>query len=226
MSESFTAHHVLEYPGGYTPARWDRWWAATSRVCGTAASKASGWRTAAFVPPTEYDPTTSVSVPPDGDHWVTLGPAGRVQSWTWVAEPRPGKHALSKPFVFVLIRPDGADTAMLHIVDCGSPDAIAVSLRVAPRWRTERTGNVTDIEAWVPLADGEEPQAAPLRVPEEDDQPVTGILAPVHLEYDVNVGEATSCDLRGLGEGRIIGGRAPSSNEVYAASCWHRPEDG
>ena len=55
-----------------------------------------------LVPPTEYDPTTSAEVASEGDHWVTLGPAGRVQSWTWVAEPRAGKHALTKPFAFAL----------------------------------------------------------------------------------------------------------------------------
>ena len=33
---------------------------------------------------------------------------------------------------------------------------------------------MTDIEAWVPLGDGEEPAPAPLHVPAEDEQPVTG----------------------------------------------------
>ncbi len=114
---------------------------------------------------------------PLGDARSRRAECSRGPGWR---EPRPGKHPLTKPFAFALIRPDGADTALLHMVDCGSPDAITVGLRVAPRWRAERTGHITDIEAWVPLGDGEEPQPAPLRVPEEDEQPVTGIVSAVH----------------------------------------------
>jgi uncharacterized protein len=223
---TLTAHHVLEYPGGYTRS--------VGPVVGRFLTslrdgRIEGVRLAdgrVLVPPTEYDPTTSAAVPPEGDHWVTLGPAGRVQSFTWVAEPRVGKHPLTHPFAFALIRPDGADTALLHAVDCGSADAITVGSRVSPRWRTERSGHITDIEAWVPLADGEEPRPAALRVPEDDEQPVTGIVSPVHLEYDLNAGVAVARYLQGLGQGRIVGGRAPSSDDVYAASRGTDPKTG
>lgn len=226
MAETFTAHHVLEYPGGYTRS--------VGPVIGRFLTalrdgRIEGVRLAdgrVLVPPTEYDPVTSQDVAPEGDHWVTLGPAGRVETWTWVREPRPGKHPLDRPFAFALIRPDGADTAMLHAVDCSSPDAITVGMRVAPRWRAERRGHVTDIEAWVPLVDGEEPQPAPLRLPAEDEGPVTGIVSPVRLEYDVTAGEATTRYLRGLAEGRIVGARAPSSDDVYAASRGTDPRTG
>jgi len=211
-------HHVLEYPGGYTRS--------VGPVVGRFLTslrdgRIEGVRLAdgrVLVPPTEYDPATSAAVAPDGDHWVTLGPGGRVQAFTWVAEPRAGKHHLSKPFAFALIRPDGADTALLHVVDCGSPDAITVGARVAPRWKAERTGHVTDIEAWILLGDGEEPAPAPLRVPAEGEQPVTAMTSPVRLDYEINAGESTSRYLLGLAEGKIIGGRAPSSTDVYAAS--------
>jgi hypothetical protein len=221
-----TAHHVLEYPGGYTRSVGPvvgRFLTALrdGRLEGVRLSDGR-----VLVPPTEYDPATSEAITPEGDHWVTLGPAGRVQSWTWVAEPRAGKHPLDRPFAFALIRPDGADTSILHYVDCGAPDAITVGMRVAPRWRAERTGHVTDIEAWVPLNDGEEPQPAPLRVPADDDQPVTEIVSAQRLEYDLTAGVATTRFLRGLAEGRIVGGRAPSSDEVYAASRGTDPKTG
>ena len=115
---------------------------------------------------------------------------------------------------------------MLHVVDCGSADAIRVGSRVAPRWRAERTGSITDIEAWIPLGDGEEPEPAPLHVPAEDEQPVTGITVPIPLEYELTAGVATSRYLKGLAEGKIIGGRAPSSDEVYAASRGTDPKTG
>jgi uncharacterized OB-fold protein len=217
-------HHVLEYPGGYTRSVGP---VIGRFLTGLRDGRIEGVRLAdgrVLVPPTEYDPTTSAEVAPEGDHWVTLGPSGRVQSWSWVAKPRPGKHPLDKPFAFALIRPDGADTAMLHVVDCGTPDAITVGLRVAPRWRAERTGHVTDIEAWVPLGDGEEPVPATLHAP--DREPVTEIISPSRLEYELTAGVATSKYLAGLGEGKIIGGRAPSSNEVYAASRGTDPKSG
>ena len=226
MTQVFYAERTLEYPGGYTRSvgpvvgrfltglRDGRIWAV----------RLAGGRV--LVPPTEYDPATSEPVAPDGDHWVEVGPAGTVQAFTWVAEPRAGKHGLTEPFAFALLRPDGADTAMLHMVDCGTPDALTIGARVAPRWAAERTGYMTDIEAWVPLADGDEPVPAPLRTPEADEQPVTGITVPISLEFRQTAGEATSRYLAGLGEGKIIAGRAPHSTDVYAGSRGTDPKTG
>jgi uncharacterized OB-fold protein len=210
--------HVLDYPGGYTRS--------VGPVIGRFLTGLRDGRIEAvrltdgrvLVPPTEYDPTSSAEVAADGAHWIEVGPRGTVQTFTWVAEPRPGKHLLGKPFAFALIRPDGADTALLHVVDCGTADAMRVGMRVAPRWRAERTGHITDIEAWVPLGDGEEPEPPAIHVPAEDEQPVSGITTVTRLEYTLTPGVATARYLAGLGEGKIIGARAPSSEDVYAAS--------
>ena len=99
-------------------------------------------------------------------------------------------------------------------------------MRVAPRWKAERVGSITDIEAWVPLGDGEEPEPATLHAPAEDEQPVTGITVPIRLEYTLTAGLSTSRYLRGLGEGKIIGGRAESSADVYAGSRGTDPKTG
>jgi uncharacterized OB-fold protein len=226
MTDVFTSEHALEYPGGYTRS--------VGPVIGKFLTGLRDGRILAvrladgrvLVPPTEYDPVTSAAVAPDGAHWIEVGPRGIVQSFTWVASPRAGKHALTKPFAFALIRPDGADTAILHTVDCRSADAIRVGLRVAPRWKSERVGSITDIETWVPLGDGEEPEPASLHAPAEDEEPVTAITVPIRLEYHLTAGTATTRYLRGLSEGKIIGGRAPSSDEVYAASRGTDPKTG
>ena len=63
-------------------------------------------------------------------------------------------------------------------------------------------------------------------MPAEDEQPVTGINTPIRLEYELTAGIATTRYLKGLGEGKIIGGRAPSSDEVYAASRGTDPKSG
>jgi uncharacterized OB-fold protein len=210
--------HVLDYPGGYTRS--------VGPVIGRFLTGLRDGRIEAvkladgrvLVPPTEYDPSTSAEVAAEGSHWIEVGPRGTVQTFTWVSKPRAGKHTLTKPFAFALIRPDGADTALLHMVDVSSADAMRVGMRVAPRWRAERTGHITDIEAWVPLGDGEEPEPPTVHVPAEDEQPVTGITSPARLEYTLTAGQSTARYLAGLGEGKIIGARAPSSQDVYAAS--------
>jgi uncharacterized protein len=226
MAEQLVEDHVLEYPGGYTRSVGP---VIGRFLTGLREGRIEAVRLAdgrVLAPPTEYDPTTSASVAADGPQWIEVGPRGTVQTFTWVAQPRPGKHALTKPFAFALIRPDGADTALLHMVDCGSADAIRVGLRVAPRWRAERTGHITDIEAWVPLGDGEEPEPPALHVPAEDEQPVTGIVSDMRLEYELVAGLSTARYLEGLGEGKILGGKAPSSDDVYAASRGTDPING
>jgi uncharacterized protein len=48
-----------------------------------------------------------------------------------------------------LVKLDGADTALLHAVDTGSMDAMKTGMRVEPRWKADRIGHITDIEAFV-----------------------------------------------------------------------------
>ena len=48
------------------------------------------------------------------------------------------------------MRPDGADTAMVHAVDGGSIDKMHTGMRVQPRWRAEPHHMIDDLEAWEP----------------------------------------------------------------------------
>ncbi len=98
-----------------------------------------------LVPPLEYDPHTAGEL----RELVEVGPEGTVESWTWVPEPT-AKHPLDRPFAFALIRPDGADTAMVHAVDAGTLERMRTGMRVRPRWRAEPRGRVDDLEAWEP----------------------------------------------------------------------------
>ena len=94
-----------------------------------------------LVPPAEYDPETGESVL---DETVEVGPSGVVTTWAWVMEPRRGQP-LDRPFAWALVKLDGADTCMLHAVDAGSPENMATGMRVTPRWRAERAGEIQDI---------------------------------------------------------------------------------
>ena len=169
-------------------------------------------------PPFEYDPDTSE---PPGS-LVEVGPAGTVLSWTWVAEPLDGQP-LAHPFGWALIRLDGADTAMLHAVDAGSPAALHTGLRVRPRWAASPAGSIRDIVCFEPGGIAQAPgRAAPAGL----DQPVTMITTPVQLRYEHTASPGESSYLRGLAEGRLLGQRCPACGKVYIPPRGTCPADG
>jgi uncharacterized OB-fold protein len=98
-------------------------------------------------PPTEYDPETGEELAVSD--LIEVGPDGEVTTWAWVYEPRE-KHPLDHPFAWAMIGLDGADTALLHVVDAGDESKMRTGMRVQPRWREERVGDIHDVEAFVP----------------------------------------------------------------------------
>jgi uncharacterized OB-fold protein len=97
------------------------------------------------VPPQEYDPVTGASL----SEMVEVRDSGVVKTWAWVAQPRE-KHPLDRPFAWALIQLDGADTAMLHVVEAASMDAMRTGMRVKATWAPERVGYMTDIVSFHP----------------------------------------------------------------------------
>jgi uncharacterized OB-fold protein len=226
MTETFVSQHALEYPGGYTRSVGP---VIGAFLTGLRDGKLLGVRTTSgtvVVPPTEYDPETSEDVGGADADFVEVGPAGTVTTWTWVRHVRPSKQPLDHPFAFALIRPDGADTAMLGCVAASGPDAMHTGMRVVPHWSINRTGTLRDIAAWVPLPGGVAPPEAPARPVTDAEPPITGVVQPIRLEYTITAGKALTRYLEGLGEGKIIGGRSTSSDEVYAASRGTDPKTG
>ncbi len=100
-------------------------------------------------PPVEYDPVTSGEL----SDLVELGDSGTVTTWSWEPDPRPNQP-LDRPFAWALVRMDGADTALLHAVDAGSPEAMATGMHVRVRWAGERVGAITDIACFEPVGAG------------------------------------------------------------------------
>jgi uncharacterized OB-fold protein len=70
-----------------------------------------------------------------------------VEHAAWVPEPL-RTHPLDRPFAWALVRLDGADTPLLHALDCGAADAAPAGTRVRIRWRAETTGHLSDIECF------------------------------------------------------------------------------
>lgn len=210
-SETAAPNHMLEFPGGYTRS--------VGPVIGRFLTELRdgrlvGVRTAAgrvLVPPTEYDPDTGDDVT---DDFVEVGPACTVESWSWVGRPRPG-HPLSRPFAWALIKPDGADTALLHALDVGEfdegaapPKRLKTGMRVRPKFRAdaERTGAITDIECFRPE--------------------VTMINDPSRVDYTLRPGKALGRFLAGIAEGVFRGHRCDVCGKVYVPMLGLCPVDG
>jgi uncharacterized OB-fold protein len=140
---TYTAEHVLEYAyrRSVGPVLGRFFTALRDGVI--LGSPAPGGRV--LVPPMEHDPETG-----DGlSELVPVGPSGTVTTWCWVNRPR-GPHPLDRPFAWALIQLDGATSGFLHAVDAGQESRMKTGLRVRPRWRAERRGEIHDIECFEP----------------------------------------------------------------------------
>lgn len=98
------------------------------------------------VPPLGYAETTGG---PDDGEWVAVADRGVVTAFAKVREPLAGLHPVSTPFAFVLVKLDGADTALPHVV-VDDFEKVKVGTRVEAVWKPaeERIGSIKDIAAF------------------------------------------------------------------------------
>ncbi len=170
-----------------------------------------------IVPPMEWDPATGAELAHD---FVEVGPAGTVESWTWVPKPS-AQHPLTHPFAFAFIRLDGATTPLLHAVDAGSASALSVGTRVAPRWKGTRIGHITDIDAFVL---GETPEVAgPDHGPSET--PVSMMEYQASITYNNPVPVAADRVVEASKAQRLLGQVCPVCARVYAGGRGYCPID-
>jgi len=94
-----------------------------------------------FSPAAEFDPETNESL----KEMVEVGPGGVVESFSWIEKPQ-HHHLIKEPFAFALIKLDGADTSMLHMVaQCNEADLI-IGSRVIVNWTKSQEQRITDIK--------------------------------------------------------------------------------
>jgi uncharacterized OB-fold protein len=203
-----------------------------------------GGRTASgrvLVPPPEFDPQTHAAT----TEFVEVGPCGVLVSWTWVPEPVAGQP-FDRPFAWVLVTFDGADCPMLLALDAGR-DEIETGMRVSVRWAAAPVGAITDIACVEPSSVVEEAadasvveEAADASVVEEAghgrhethetpvtlDDPVTGFVSAISLDYVYAASPEESAFFAGLAEGRLIGQRCPVCHKVYVPPRGACPVDG
>ncbi|MGB3698686.1 MAG: OB-fold domain-containing protein [Gordonia sp. (in: high G+C Gram-positive bacteria)] len=170
-------------------------------------------------PPDEFDPITGAL----STDLVEVGSVGTVQSWSWEPTPLPGQP-LDRPFAFALIKLDGADTAMLHVVDAQSPDQMSVGARVHAVWNTVRTGVITDI-AHFSLGEQASQAPAPTGEMTVDDAGNVITQTPITTTIMHSATEAETWYLEGLKAGEFIGGRV-QTGEVYFPPRYVSPSDG
>jgi len=200
-----------------------------------------GGRTSAgevVVPPLEYDPDTHEQT----TDFVEVASVGTVTSWTWVPEPV-AEQPFDRPFAFALVTLDGATRPFLHALDVTSPDQVSTGMRVQVRWAEERTGSITDIACFEPVAELDEvedgaggpdrarPQPRNEAAAEQSRsgdvrEAVTGVIVPVSLDYLYAASPEESAFYRGLNEGRIVGQRCPTCQKVYVPPRSACPADG
>ncbi|MFJ6795242.1 Zn-ribbon domain-containing OB-fold protein [Streptomyces sp. NPDC091268] len=175
-----------------------------------------------MVPPAEYDPVTAEEI----RDLVEVGAAGTVTTWAWNHAPRP-HQPLATPFAWVLVRLDGADTALLHALDAPGPEAVRTGMRVRIRWAADRTGAITDIACFEPDdgdggddghgggGDGSSSRTAAAPHDGVFADPVTGIVAEARLDYTYSPGRAQTAYISALSERKTVGERCPSCRKVY-----------
>jgi uncharacterized OB-fold protein len=95
------------------------------------------------VPPLGYSEVDASA----GGEWVEVQQTGTVTAVAVVRRPIDHLHPSDAPFAFVLVKLDGADTALAHVVKDGF-DRVKVGARVEAVWAPDgaRTGTIRDIE--------------------------------------------------------------------------------
>lgn len=81
--------------------------------------------------------------------WVDVSGEGVVKTFT-VARRQLAALKQIVPVIFGLIRLDGADTSMLHLIGDVSPDAVRIGMRVKAKYSETRKGDIRDIACFVP----------------------------------------------------------------------------
>lgn len=207
MSEVLTAPLVVEFPFTRSLGPVQSAFLTGLREATVLGVRARDGRV--VVPPVEYDPVTADEL----RELVEVAPTGTVTTWAWNPSARRGQP-LDTPFAWVLVRLDGADTALLHALDAPGPEAVHSGMRVRIRWAAERTGAITDIACFEPADDAaEQPHGRPHDGEFAD--PVTGITAPARLDYTYAPGRTQSRYIQGLAEHKTVGERCPACRKVY-----------
>jgi uncharacterized OB-fold protein len=102
-----------------------------------------------FIPPRR---TCAFCMEDLGNNWVELENEGVVTNYTVVRYN--DKHLPRKaPFILAMIKLEGSDTPLAHIVEGVQPEDVAIGLKVRPVFAKETTNTILDIDHFEPIGD-------------------------------------------------------------------------
>jgi uncharacterized OB-fold protein len=81
---------------------------------------------------------------------MEIGPQGILEAFTLVTYSEP-VHPRRAPFIYGIIRLDGADTGMAHFVDEVDFERLEIGMRMQPVFEEERKGTILDIRHFKPV---------------------------------------------------------------------------
>ncbi len=99
-----------------------------------------------FVPPRQ---TCDVCMEDIRDNWVDVKNTGEVTNFTVVRYN--DKHLPKKaPYILAMIRLDGADTSLVHVVEGIEPEQAQIGMKVQAVFAKETTSTILDIDHFAP----------------------------------------------------------------------------
>ena len=109
-------------------------WATKCLACGKV-----------FLPPRKTCPDCFIRI----REWIEVGPKGNVVTFT-IVRYSAQQHPVPTPFAIGIIKLEGADTAMVHLIGGVEIDEICSGMRVEPVFSEEKRGNLLDIAYFKP----------------------------------------------------------------------------
>ncbi|TAK29605.1 MAG: Zn-ribbon domain-containing OB-fold protein [Chloroflexota bacterium] len=83
--------------------------------------------------------------------WVQVAPTGTLVTYTVVHYKEPAIHPIEAPFAYGIVRLDGADTGLVHLLGEVGPSEFVSGMRVEAVFEEERQGSLLDIKYFRPL---------------------------------------------------------------------------
>jgi uncharacterized OB-fold protein len=98
-----------------------------------------------YVPPRTHCPTCFTRM----SEWIKLSGKGTLETFTVVRYQEPYMPR-EVPFAYGVIKLDGADAGMAHVLGDVDLDKIKVGMRLEPVFKEEREGSILDIDHFKP----------------------------------------------------------------------------
>ena len=85
------------------------------------------------------------------DEWVEVSNKGTVLTYSIEYEPKP-IQPVKPPIVYGIIKLDGADTGLVHMLGEADPEQLRIGMKVQAVFREEREGSILDIKYFKPIS--------------------------------------------------------------------------